>query len=125
MTVSIGVVFASMEQKTIEILSYLITYQNTLQNSFEFRIISYPEEDDPLLNLLQQKPGPTHLEVVTKADDFTARVNAFCAMEANAYGLQTEQIDKIVLLTDTRFRDNYYYIGCPTWAVIALGDWQK
>jgi hypothetical protein len=124
MTVSIGVVFASMEQKTQEILSYLITYQNTLQNSFEFRLVSYPV-DDPLFNLLRQRPGPTHREAVAKAVDFTVRVKAFCANEADSYGQQTEPIDKIVLLTSTRFRDNYYYIGCPTWAIIALGDWQK
>jgi hypothetical protein len=36
MTVSIGVVFGSMERETRDILSYLITYQNTLQRSFEF-----------------------------------------------------------------------------------------
>lgn len=124
MTVSIGVVFASMEQKTQEILSYLITYQNTLQSSFEFRLISYPE-DDPLVDLLRQKPGPTHDEAATKADDFAVRVNAFCAKGANSFGLQTERIDKIVLLTNTRFRDNYYYIGGPAWTIVALGGWQK
>jgi hypothetical protein len=124
MTVSIAVVFAPMEQEIRDILSYLITYQNTLQRSFEFWLVSYPT-DDPLLNLLRQRPAPTHDEAITKANDFVLRVNALCAKEANSYGLQTERIDKIVLLTNTRFGDNYYYIGCPTWAIIALGGWQK
>jgi hypothetical protein len=124
MTVSIGVVFGSMERETRDILSYLITYQNTLQRSFEFRLVSCPA-DHPLLNLLRQRPGPTHFEAVAQIDDFVLRVNASCAEEANSYGLQAEQIDKIVLLTNTRFRDNYYYVGCPTWAIIALGGWQN
>ena len=124
MAVSIGVVFASMEQETQEILSYLITYQNTLQKSFEFRLVSYPG-DDPFLNLLQQKPGPNHDEAAAGAEDFALRVKEFSALQADLYRLQTEQIDKIVLLTNTRFADNYYYIGCPTWAIIALGNWHK
>jgi hypothetical protein len=124
MTISIGVVFGSMERETQDILSYLITYQNTLQSSFEFRLVSCPI-DDPLLDLLRQNPGPTHDEAIEKADDFTRRVSELCAEEANSYDLRIEKIDKIVLLTNTRFSDNYYYIGCPTWAIIALGDWQK
>jgi hypothetical protein len=88
------------------------------------RLVSCPA-DHPLLNLLRQRPGPTHFEAVAQIDDFVLRVNASCAEEANSYGLQAEQIDKIVLLTNTRFRDNYYYVGCPTWAIIALGGWQN
>ena len=101
MTVSIGIVFASIEEKTQEILSYLITYQNTLQKSFEFRLLSCPD-DDPFLKLLQRKPGPTHDEAAKKVDRFVLRVNAFCAQEATSYGLQTERVDKIVILTNTR-----------------------
>jgi hypothetical protein len=124
MTVSIGVAFGSMDRQTQDILSYLITHQNTLQRSFEFRLVSCAE-DAPLLEVLRQSPGPTRNEAAAKADDFVVRVNALCAEEANSYGLQIEPIDKVVLLTNTRFRDNYYYIGCPTWAIIALGGWQK
>ena len=82
MTVSIGVVFASIEQETQEILSYLITYQNTLQKSFEFRLVSYSVDDDPLLNLLQQKPRPHHDEAAAGGEDFASRVKEFYALQA-------------------------------------------
>jgi hypothetical protein len=124
MPVSIGIVFASMDRETQEILSYLITYQNTLQSSFEFRLVSCPT-DDPFLNLLRQRPGPAHHDVVSEVNDFVVRLNALSADEANSYYLPTEQIDKIVILTNTRFSDNYYHVECPTWAIIALGGWQS
>src|SRR5262249_33769157 len=125
MTVSIGVIFASIEQKTQDVLSYLITYQNTLQNSFQFRLMSYADDDDRLLNLLQRKLAPTHREAAADAKEFAARVNASCAEEADSYGLRAEHVDKVVLLTDTRFRDNFYYVESSTWAIAALGGWQR
>ena len=123
MAVSIGVVFAAFESSTEDILSYLITFQNSIQNSFEFRLLSAPTPD-PFISLLQRIVPPTHEEAEGEVDAFVARVKAHDASEAASYGLMAQPVDKIVLFSNTRFSDNFYYIGCPTWSVVALSGWQ-
>src|ERR1043166_9423908 len=124
MTTSIGVVFGPMDESTIGILSYLITCQNALQQSFEFRIISCPE-DDPFLESLSATPAPAHDEIVPGFVDLLTRVTAWNRQIAKSYDLEVISFDKVVLLTDVRFSDNYFYISSDTWAVIALGGWQS
>ena len=123
MTKSIGVIFAFAQQDIEQVLSYLITYQNSLQKSFEFRLLPCPERD-PFIDLLGRNPAPTHTDVAGEAGAFAKRVIEAGDEEAAEYDLVADPIDKIVVLTDIRFSDNYYYIGNPKWAVIALGGWE-
>jgi hypothetical protein len=55
---------------------------------------------------------------------FVRRLTDFNKRVADDYDLRADGVDKIVVLTNTRFRDNYYYIGTASWAVIALGGWE-
>jgi len=121
---SIGVVFASIETNVQDILAFLTTYQNTLQGTFEFRLLSCPDEDD-FVDLLSRPEPPTHAQAAAEIPGFVSRIKAAQVAEASDYGLSNELIDKVVVLTGIRFSDNYYYVGNPKWAIIALGGWHR
>jgi hypothetical protein len=121
---SIGVVFASIETNVQDILAFLTTYQNTLQGTFEFRLLSCPDEDD-FVDLLSRPEPPTHAQAAAEMPGFVSRIKAAQVAEASDYGLSNELIDKVVVLTGIRFSDNYYYVGNPKWAIIALGGWHR
>jgi hypothetical protein len=119
----IGIVFGPFEEVTQNILSYLLIYQNTLQQSFEFRILACPP-DDPFLQLLARDPPPGHLDAEKKIDDFLSRVRSWNDEEAESYELDPVCADRIVLLSNTVFSDNYYYVGSRSGGVMALGGWE-
>ena len=118
----IGVVFGPIDAVAQDILSYLLVYQNSVQKSFEFRILPAPE-NDPFFHLLSK--APPHTKVAPQIDAFLSRIRAWNEKNAEVYDLASEWVDKAIVLADTRFGDNYYYIGSATWAVIALGGWEK
>src|SRR5271170_6932947 len=124
MPTTIGVAFGAFEQATKEILSYLLVYQNTVQGSFEFRILSGPD-DDPFIELLSGDRPPDHREIERQIGPFLSRLKSWNNSQARGYELDPVTVDKIVLLTDTALSDNYYYVGDETWAVIALGGWEN
>jgi hypothetical protein len=120
-TVPIGIVFGQMEDLTRNVLSYLLLYQNNLQKTFEFRILSAPEAD-PFIE--QLRLGVTHLEAVAGCNAYMRRVIDSNRVEAEGFELNMEPVQKIVLLTDTRFSDNFYLIGVEGWTILAFGGWQ-
>jgi len=122
MTTTIGIVFGDFAETPQEILSYLLIFQNTLQSSFEFRIL--PTPDDDFIRLLSSEQPPNHAEVEEKIDRFLFNLRTQNNSAARAYGLDPVAVDKVILLTDTALSDNYYYVGTDTWAVIALGGWE-
>jgi hypothetical protein len=124
MPTTIGIVFGPFEETAKEILSYLLVYQNTLQNSFEFHILPF-SSDSPFLDMLSAEPAPRHADIDLHIDDFFSRVKSSSNEDAKRFGLDPIHVDKIVLLTNTAFSDNYYYVGDATWAIVALGGWEN
>jgi hypothetical protein len=120
----IGILFGQFDEVAQDILSYLLIYQSTQQKSFEFIILSCPE-DDPFVAMLCREPAPGHAEARTRAEEFFDRIKFRNESAAKEYELKASQCDKLVLLTDTAFSDNYYYIGDEAWGVIALGGWEN
>jgi small basic protein len=113
-----------MEKVTQNILSYLFVYQNTVQKTFEFRLLSGPS-DDPIISILSAAPAPDHRLAALEMARFIPRLNAWFEDGAKSYQLKATPIDSFVLLTDVRFSDNYYYVGMGRWAIVALGGWQN
>lgn len=109
MTTSIGIVFGSMDKIVRDILAYLFVYQNSIQKTFEFRILSCPS-GDPFISRLSANPAPTWENVVPEMDKFVSRVKTTNARNAKSYRLHLDSLDAIILLNDTRLSDNYYYI---------------
>jgi hypothetical protein len=112
-----------MEDLTKEVLSCLFLFQNTLQKTFEFRLLSQ-NDDDPFIAELSARPGPTWDDLSLKATHFFPRLRKWNEQTAAEYNLSADRADKIVLLTSTRLSDNYYYLGTENWAIIALGGWE-
>jgi len=121
-TVPIGIVFGQMEDLTQDVLSYLLLYQNSLQKTFEFRILAGPS-DDPFIEHLRL--GVTHSAVIADCHAYMRRVIDSNRAEAEEFGLKAEPVQKIVLLTDTRFSDNFFLVGMGGWTILAFGGWQK
>jgi hypothetical protein len=120
-TMSIGIVFERMEDLTRDVLSYLLLYQNSIQRTFEFRILSAPE-DDPFIH--QLAAGVTHFEAVKDCSAYIQRVKDSNRAGAEAFDLEVEELKKIVLLTDTHFSDNFFLVGMRGWTILAFGGWQ-
>jgi hypothetical protein len=121
---AIGIVFGRFDESAKEVLSYLLVYQNTLQKTFEFRILSAPD-DDPFFEMLSKDSPPYHDAVYPQIKEFLSRLKSWNRTEANSFRLEEVKVDKVVVLTDTTFSDNFYYVGDETWAVIALGGWES
>lgn len=124
MPTTIGIIFGPFNESAKEALSFLLIYQNTIQKTFEFHILSYPPHD-PFLEILSADSAPKHADVYPHIDDFLSRVKSWNNSEAESFGLDKVEVDKIVLLTDSTFSDNFYYVGDETWAIIALGGWEN
>jgi hypothetical protein len=118
----IGIVFGPFDTIAQNILSYLLIYQNSIQKTFEFRVLHAPD-NDPFFHLLSEALSHTVAEQEIGA--FVSRVHAWNEQEAEVYQLASERVDKLIVLANARFDDNFYYIGSTTWAVIALGGWEK
>jgi hypothetical protein len=118
----IGVVFGPLDAVVQDILSYLLIYQNSLQKTFEFRVLPAPDDDEFFDRL---SASPSHTEVEQEIGSFVSRLRAWNEENAEDYGLTSEWVDKVIVLADARFGDNYYYIGSATWAVIAWADGSK
>jgi hypothetical protein len=121
-TISIGIIFERMEDLTRDVLSYLLLYQNSIQRTFEFRILSAPE-DDPFIDRLAS--GVTHIDAVQDCQAYMQRVKDLNIARAQAFDLEAEQLETIVLVTDTRFSDNFYLVGMQGWTILAFGGWQQ
>jgi hypothetical protein len=121
-TTAIGIVFGQMEDLTLEVLTYLLIYQNSIQKTFEFRILAAPQ-NDPFIERLAS--GVTHQEAVADCHAYMRRVIDFNDARASAYGLRADPVAKIVLLTNTRFSDNFYLVGVGNWTILAFGGWQQ
>jgi hypothetical protein len=124
MRTAIGIVFGHFDESAKDILSYLLVYQNKLQKTFEFRILSAPG-DDPFLELLSATSPPGHGEIYPQISGFLSRLKSWNRTEAHSFGLEEVEVNKVVVLTDTTLIDNFYYVGDETWAVIALGGWES
>jgi hypothetical protein len=94
-------------------------YQNSIQKTFEFRILASPD-NDPFIERLAS--GVTHLDAVSDCHAYARRVIDFNGAEANAFGLDADSVAKIILLTDTRFSDNFYLVGTMNWTFLRLVD---
>jgi hypothetical protein len=124
MVTRIGIVFGPMDAITKNIISYLLTYENSLQVTFEFRILLCPNKDTFVNTLIAKRPHPT-VENVAEVNDFFSRVISLNEANAASYDIDFEEVDAIVLLTNTAFSDGYYYSGIGHWSIIALGEWHN
>lgn len=120
----IGIILTSLGGLDIRALKYLVLYQNTLQQSFEFEFLPTPKNNSFLSQL--DSLGPIDREGVEKnACKFFAEYNDWSTKNASAYGLTYKPPDGFIVLSTAKFADNYYATGDDDWRIVALGHWQR
>lgn len=122
MAIAVDIVFGQMEPLVEDVLSYLIVYQNTIQATFEFRIATL-QGDDPFIAMLSASAIRSS-DAEQELPEFIRRTRTWNDDEAVSYGLSPQKMDHLILLSHTRFSDNYYQIGGADCTVIALGGWE-
>jgi hypothetical protein len=123
-TIRIGVMIAPLGSgDDHRALEYLLLYQNTLQKSFEFHLLTVP--DDPLIDEFNPNQSPDSDEVEKKMPDFIKKFRKILAEDASDFGLDQDPVGPIIILSAATFSNNFYTIGGNDWGIIALGNWQS
>ncbi len=122
--VRIGVLIHALQPLPTRVLSYLITYQNTLQSSFLFEVLPSPDADPFLAKLAASNIGD-HESIVPEVDQFVTRYKQWLNGQSERYNLKVVDFDTIAILSDAQFTDLYYYIDHEDWSLILLGGWKR
>lgn len=122
--IRIGIILTSLGGLDTKALKYLVLFQNTLQESFEFQFLPTPENN----NFLKQfdSPEPVDREAVEKkTGKFVRGYTDWLKRTAGGYELTYEPPDAFALISTARFSDNYYTTNKDDLHIIALGLWQR
>lgn len=120
----IGIILTTLGGLDIRALKYLVLFQNTLQESFEFEFLPTWEESDFLEKLDSSEPLDLK-SVEQSADEFFRQYNKWLKKNANTYELSHEPPDCFLILSTAKFVDEYYVTGENNWQIVALGHWQR
>jgi hypothetical protein len=123
-TTKIGIILTKLGGLDIRALKYLVLFQNTLQESFEFEFLPTPEKNDFLEKLDSSEPLDRK-SVEQNASKFFAQYDKESKEEAEDFELSYEPPDCFVILSTAKFADEYYVTGEDNWLIIALGHWQR
>ena len=122
--IRIGVLICLSESKHYDALKFLILYQNSLQKSIEYHILPYPEEPNPfdiLFNKEKIDRDKSLNDIINYQNEYLNWLN----QRAESYGLNQETVDGIIILSMSRFLDNYYLTGIGNLELLALGNWER
>jgi hypothetical protein len=122
--IGVDIVFGSLDPIVRDALSYLVLVQNKLQSVFEFRIVQ-PDPADGLLLILASEGGVDSEKVVSEGAGFAQRTRQFNKTFAGRYDLQVDEGSILILLSAARLTDNFYLVSGKSWALIALGGWER
>jgi hypothetical protein len=122
--IKIGITHTSLGGLDTKALKYLVLFQNTLQNSFEFQFLPSPE-DDPLIELLNSSKPIDPNEVEQKAKAFIPEYRKWLVDQAGEFKLDFEDPNGFVILSTAKFADNVYFTPVEDLRIIALGHWRR
>jgi hypothetical protein len=119
----IGIILADKADSPA--LRFLLLYINTLQKTFEYEILPAYQEFE-LIQMLSAQDAVDREKVRALAVPFIEEYEAFLQSENAAYNLKdTTMPDRYVLVTMTRFSDNFYSMRRNRLSVLGLGNWKK
>ena len=119
----VGLVLLNSRALNEKPLKYLILRLNSLQESLEFEFL--PATSDPYLAQLASKK-PLHRQSVRDATAaFAARYREWLKSQAIEYGLQHQETDHVIVVSEAKFVDNFYTLNSPAASIIALGNWSR
>ncbi len=122
--IKIGIILTKLGGLDIKALKYLVLFQNTLQQSFEFEFL--PTLDDSVFLKQLDSLETIDMEAVEQnASDFFSKYKDWSEKNAKTYGLTYEPPDGLVILSTAKFTTKYYATGEDNWLIIALGHWQR
>lgn len=120
----VGIILTSLGGLDIRALKYLVLFQNTLQQSFEFEFLP-TQENSNFIDHLNSKESIDREAVEQNAGKFFAGYNDWLKKNAIDYWLTYERPDGFVILSTAKFEDNYYATGKDDWYLVALGHWKR
>jgi len=120
----VGIILTSLGGLDIRALKYLVLFQNTLQQSFEFEFLP-TQENSNFIDHLNSKESIDREAVEQNAGKFFAGYNDWLKKNASDYWLTYERPDGFVILSTAKFEDNYYATGKDDWYLVALGHWKR
>lgn len=121
----VGVIFGDVGKLNLVALKYLIVHLNTLQNSFEFELLTVGASD-PLILKLRQGQLVNRNECRAMLPDFHNRITNRIGEEQGRYELADKSSPQgFVLITMARFHDEHYGLKSQAIQVQALGNWER
>ncbi|HCB00874.1 MAG TPA: hypothetical protein DEP19_00685 [Anaerolineae bacterium] len=118
----IGILTVGIEPKIIPALQYLVLHLNTLQRSFEFEFL--PIYSDVFLQQLSSRNPIDRESIRRQSGDFINRYSTSIGRLSTLYKLKETSSDHFVILSLTKFSDNYYTMRNKNLSIIALGNWE-
>lgn len=122
--IKIGIILTELGGLNVKALKYLVLFQNTLQQSFEFEFL--PEQDDSSFLKQLDSTEPIDREAIEqRIDDFLSNYKDWLKKNARDYELTYEPPDVFVILSTAKFKDYYFSTGGDDWLISALGHWEE
>jgi site-specific recombinase XerD len=120
----IGVVLMARRGLNDAAFRFLVLAMNSEQGLVQFEFYN-PDPSDPLLVVLQDKQEMAGASVRRNLPSFADRLRDCLVNRIAQYGLAEEPPDHFVIISHSRFDDNFYSARQGKAAVIALGNWKR
>lgn len=120
----VGIVLTSLNGLNVDSLRYLILYQNTLQENFEFSFLRAPD-NNKLVSLLESESPVSRKEVEAQARVFVRQYRDNLEERSSQYRARADVPSTLVFLSTAKFSDNFYRTSGNGWDLIALGNWER
>ncbi len=131
----IGILLADMGKfnRNIPILQYLVLHMNTLQKTFEFEFLPV----DPESRFIQMFSDRSEVETEKDTEDgeklrkklipaFLEDYQAYLKTEIEDFEISDQEVpEHFILVTTAQFRNNYFSMREPGFAILALSEWER
>lgn len=119
----IGILLVGLQKTNLEALRYLVLQMNSLQSVFEYEFLPF-EQDDEFVHALTVSPLDRET-LRPKANSFLERQHKFLEKSNAEFNLKEPPPQDFILISLTRFSDNYYSLRQDKLALICLGNWKR
>lgn len=131
----IGILLADMGKfnRSIPILKYLVLHMNTLQKTFEFEFLPV-DLDDEFIRMFSNRSDVEADKNTKKVKELREKLipaflrNYRASLRAEIYGFDIRDQgipEHFILVTTAHFCNNYYSMREPSFAILALSEWQQ
>jgi len=120
----IGIVICKMENVNIAALKYFLLMMNRIQDVFEYQLLPY-DRKSKLLNLLSEAMSCNREDARSLLDDFEIKYIEYIEKHNKELKLTDDFPEHYVIISLTRFYDEYYSLRKNNISVIGLGYWER